>query len=523
MAAWASRRGPLGYYPASGSTMPFSPDKIKAWLRIASVPAAGGARAAPEREKTMHHDQLLTASLRDMPRGAAVARIMAAALEAVDPAAAVRRYLRRDGQHLLVGERAYDLGDYKRVFLVGAGKAGAPMARAAAEVLGQRLAGGVVVVKEGHAGIENAELRIEKNEHDSSFSILNSQFSILEAGHPIPDQRGVDGARRMAELLAQTTERDLVIALISGGGSALLTLPVAGIALADMQALTAALLACGANINEINTLRKHLDQLKGGGLARKAHPADLVTLILSDVVGNPLDVIASGPTVPDPTTFADAYAILERYDVVGRIPEPILAHLRGGLAGAVDETLKPGDPRFARVQNMVVGSSSQAADAALAAARAEGFNTLLLTTYLQGEAREAGRMLAAILRELAATGQPIPRPACIVAGGETTVTLRGKGQGGRNQELALAAVNDLAALPGIALVALATDGGDGPTDAAGAVSTGATLDRARALGLDPAAYLARNDAYPFFAALGDLLQPGPTQTNVNDLAFLFGF
>jgi hydroxypyruvate reductase len=227
--------------------------------------------------------------------------------------------------------------------------------------------------------------------------------------------------------------------------------------------------------------------------------------------------------VPDPSTFADAYAILERYDIVEQVPEPILARLRDGMAGAVDETLKPGDRRFDRVQNVVVGSSSQAGEAALATARAEGFNTLLLTTYLQGEAREVGRMLAAIARELAATGQPIPRPACVVAGGETTVTLRGKGQGGRNQELALAAAADMAGLANIALVALATDGGDGPTDAAGAVATGTTIERARELGLDPAAYLARNDAYPFFAALGDLLKPGPTQTNVNDLAFLFAF
>jgi hydroxypyruvate reductase len=471
----------------------------------------------------MRPDQLVTDSLRAIPQGAAVARILAAALDAVEPGAAVRRYLRRDGPRLSIGERAYDLAEYDRVFLVGAGKAGAPMARAAAEILGDQLAGGVIVVKEGHAGIEKAGLRIEKSDRDSPFSILNSQFSILEAGHPLPDQRGVDGARRIAELLAQTTERDLVIALISGGGSALLTLPAPGVTLADMQALTGALLACGASINEINTLRKHLDQLKGGGLARIAYPAALATLVLSDVVGDPLDVIASGPTVPDPTTFADAYAILERYAIVGQVPEPILARLRCGMAGEVDETLKHGDPRLDTVQNLIIGSGSQAADAARAAARAEGFNTLLLTTFLQGEAREVGRVLAAIARELAATGQPIPQPACVVAGGETTVTLRGGGKGGRNQELALAAAADLAGLADVALVALATDGGDGPTDAAGAVVTGATIERAHALGLDPAAYLARNDAYAFFAALGDLLQPGPTQTNVNDLAFVFAF
>ena len=262
---------------------------------------------------------------------------------------------------------------------------------------------------------------------------------------------------------------------------------------------------------------------RSGGLARLAHPASVITLILSDVVGNPLDVIGSGPTVPDTSSFADAYAVLERYGVVADAPAPIVDRLRLGIAGQIAETLKPGDPRFARVHNLIVGSNRQAAEAALAAARTAGFNTLLLTTFLQAEAREAGRMLAAVARELADSDHPLSRPACIIAGGETTVTLRGTGRGGRNQELALAAVADLAGLPDLALVALATDGGDGPTDAAGAVVTGATLDRARALGLNPAAYLARNDAYSFFDALGDLLKPGPTETNVNDLAFVFAF
>jgi hydroxypyruvate reductase len=455
----------------------------------------------------MNPDLFLTTSLRAGPRGAAVARILAAALDAVDPAAAVQRYLRREGMLLYAGQRTYDLSSYERVLVAGTGKAGVPMGRAAAEILGDRLAGGVLVVKEGHLG---AQSEIPK-------------LRFVEAGHPLPDERGVAGARQAAELLEQATERDLVIALISGGGSALMTLPAAGISLADMQALTNILLRCGADINEINTLRKHLDQVKGGGLARLAYPASLLTLVLSDVVGSPLDVIASGPTVPDSSSFSAAYAVLERYDVMAEVPAPIVARLRAGMAGEIAETPKPGDARFANVQNLIVGSNPQAAAAALAAARAEGFNTLLLTTFLQAEAREAGRVLAAVARELAATAQPLPRPACLVAGGETTVTLRGAGAGGRNQELALATVADIAGLVDVAVVALATDGGDGPTDAAGAVATGTTLERARQLGLDPATHLARNDAYPFFAALGDLLQPGPTQTNVNDLLFVFAF
>jgi glycerate 2-kinase len=473
-------------------------------------------------EAPMNPDLLLTDCLRALPGGAAVTRILAAALGAVDPAAAVRRHLRRDGDVLRAGDQAYDLSSYERVFVVGTGKAGAPMARAAAELLGDRLAGGVVVVKgygEGARGRGGEEATLS---HPFTPSPPHS-LTLVEAGHPIPDERGVAGARQIAQLLEQATERDLVIALISGGGSALLTLPAERISLAELQALTGVLLRCGANINEINTLRKHLDQVKGGGLARLAHPATMITLILSDVVGSPLDVIGSGPTVADTSSFGDAYAVLERYGVVHDAPAPVVDRLRRGMAGQIAETPKPGDPRFARVHNLIVGDNRQAAEAALATARAEGFNTLLLTTYLQAEAREAGRMLAAIARELAASGHPLPRPACIVAGGETTVTLRGSGRGGRNQELALAAVADLAGLPSLALIALASDGGDGPTDAAGAVVTDTTLDRARALGHDPAAHLARNDAYSFFDALGDLLKPGPTETNVNDLAFVFAF
>jgi hydroxypyruvate reductase len=285
--------------------------------------------------------------------------------------------------------------------------------------------------------------------------------------------------------------------------------------------MTTALLASGAAIQEINTLRKHLETLKGGGLARQARPARIVTLVLSDVVGDPLDVIASGATVPDPSTYRQAWHILERYDLLERVPSAVVTHLQQGLEGLVPETPKPGDPLFASVQNVIVGSNRLAAEAAVAQARQEGFNTLLLTTSLQGEARHVGRVLAGIGRELVASGQPAPRPACIVAGGETTVTLCGNGKGGRNQELALAAVLDLAGLESVLLVSLATDGGDGPTDAAGAVVTGATLDQAYEKGLDPSAYLKNNDAYHFFQALGDLIKTGPTMTNVNDLTIVF--
>ena len=456
----------------------------------------------------MHHTRLRTSSLRASARGAAIAQIMAAALAAVEPAAAVSRHLRRDGDTLYAGERTIDLHTIERVFLVGAGKAGAPMAHAAAAILGDRLTAGLVIVKEGHL---------------AEFAPTFQRVKLVEAGHPIPDERGIAAAAQIAAMLHGLTPRDLVIALISGGGSALLTLPAPGVSLTDLQTLTGALLACGASIGAINTLRKHLDMLKGGGLARLAHPAALITLILSDVVGNPLASIASGPTVADPSTFADALAVLARHQLMSSAPPAIVAHLRQGCAGALPETLKAGDVRLAGVSNVLVGDNRQAATAALTAARALGFHALLLTTALEGEARDAGRFLAAMLREVDASGNPLPRPACLIIGGETTVTLRGAGHGGRNQELALAAAPLLAGLPDVALVALATDGGDGPTDAAGAVVTGATAERARALGLDLAAHLARNDAYPCFAALDDLLRPGPTGTNVNDLTFLFAW
>lgn len=456
----------------------------------------------------MNRFNLSTHSIQAAVHRGRIERILAATLAAVDPQEAVARHLQRDGEQLRAGGRAYALERFRRILVVGAGKAGAPMAQAAVQILGERLDGGLVITKQGHAGgVEQV-----------------GPVQLAEARHPLPDERGVQATRRLIELVSETTPDDLVICLISGGGSALLLSPVPGVSLADLQSLTAALLACGANINEINSLRKHLDQVKGGGLARLAAPAQLVTLILSDVVGDPLDVIASGPTVPDPTSFAEAYGVLERYAILEQVPPAVRAHLERGRRGELPDTPKQGDALFDQVQHVVVGSNLLAAQAALAQAQAEGLNTLLLTTYLQGEARQAGRMLAAIGRELEASGNPLRRPACVIAGGETTVTLAGKGGlGGRNQELALGAVQELAGLPDVTLVALATDGGDGPTDAAGAVATGATLERARQAGLGPADFLARNDAYHFFEALGDLLKPGPTQTNVNDLAFLFAF
>jgi len=440
-------------------------------------------------------------------QGGRLARVVQAALQAADPAAAVRRYLRRQGNHLIIEDQVFDLGIHRQVTLTGAGKAGAPMASAAARILGERLNGGLVIVKEGHRNLPGVE--------------LPPGVEILEASHPLPDERGVRATRRLITRLEACQEGDLVICLLSGGGSALLTAPAPGISLDDLRQVTSLLLACGATIQEINTLRKHLDRVKGGGLARLAWPAPLVCLILSDVVGSPLDVIASGPCVPDTTTYADAYRVLESYHLLARTPPSILDFLQRGSQGEISDTPKPGDPIFDGVRNVIIGSNQGAAEAALKEAQQAGFNALLLTTSLEGEASQAGRQMAEILRRAATTGDPVGRPACLIAGGETTVTLGGVGLGGRNQEMALGAVDGLAGLPDVAFLTLATDGGDGPTDAAGALITGDTLERARQLGMTPSDYLARNDSYPFFASLGDLLITGPTGTNVNDLAFLF--
>jgi hydroxypyruvate reductase len=343
---------------------------------------------------------------------------------------------------------------------------------------------------------------------------------VFEASHPIPDEKGILATSRLIELISDSQPDDLIIFLVSGGGSALLVSPVRGISLGDIQELTSLLLSSGATIYDINALRKHLSKVKGGGLARFAAPAQVATLILSDVVGDPLDVIASGPTVPDSTTYEDAWEVLEKYDIVGITPSEITDHLKRGLSGELPETPKPGDPIFERVQNVVIGSNMLACQSAVRQATEEGFNSLILTTWLEGEASQAGGFLAAVLQQIASSGHPVPRPACIVVGGETTVTIQGGGLGGRNQEIALSAVSELESLQDVALITLATDGGDGPTDAAGAVATGNTLQRARSMGLDPEDYLNRNDSYHFFDQLDDLIRTGPTLTNVNDIAIL---
>ncbi len=424
--------------------------------------------------------------------------IFAAGVAAADPGRCVHQALAVAGGELRCGPLHFPLNAISSLRLVGAGKAAAAMAAAAESILGDRIDCGAINTKYGHA-------------------LPLARVKTFEAGHPVPDQAGVAGTHRQLALLAGLAPDALVLGLFSGGGSALLPAPAEGLTLAEKQETTRLLLACGATIDEINALRKHLSAIKGGLLARAAAPARIVALMLSDVIGDPLDTIASGPTHPDATTFGDCLAIVDRYDLRHQLPSSVLQHLEAGTRGKRPETPKPGDPCFACAESLVIGNSRLAIDAAAHKARALGYEVLVLTSRLQGEARQAAAALVAIAQEIAEADRPIARPACLIAGGETTVTLRNDGKGGRNQELALAAALQLNGWPAITLLSGGTDGTDGPTDAAGALADGQTLSRARAEGLNARAFLDRHDSYPFFAALDDLVITGPTGTNVMDL------
>jgi hydroxypyruvate reductase len=427
--------------------------------------------------------------------------IFESGIKAVDPYEAIKRHVHVDGGHAHVDNHHYKLSDFKHIYVIGAGKASASMALAFEEILRDTLDGGLVIVKYGHGE-------------------LLKKIDIIEAGHPVPDESGFQGARALAEMARGFGEKDLVFCLISGGGSALLPLPVPGVGLQEKQETTKLLLQCGATIHEINTIRKHLSQIKGGGLAKIAYPATLVSLILSDVIGNNLDVIASGTTVADSSTFDDCKNIIERYNLLFSLPEAVRTHLQEGISGKLDETPKPGDPIFKKTKNIIVGSNIRCLEAAEKKTQEIGFNTLILSSFIEGETRDVARIHGAILKEIIHSGRPITPPACIISGGETTVTIRGKGKGGRNQEFVLACGIEIAGWEGAAVFSAGTDGTDGPTDAAGAYADWKMVARAQALGLDPRRYLENNDAYHFFEKLGDLIITGPTNTNVMDISLL---
>ena len=419
-----------------------------------------------------------------------------AAIAAANPASAVRRAIKPTKHMLQIGPWSRGWWEIERVFVVGAGKAAATMCQAAETALGDDLTGGVAITKRGH-------------------SLPLERIRLHEAGHPIPDEDSAAATRDLLLSVADLGANDIVIVLISGGGSALMAAPAEGISLADKQDVNARLIGCGATINEVNCVRKHLSAVKGGRLAEACAPADVISLILSDVIDDPLDVIASGPTSPDPTTFSDAVAVLAKYSLTDAVPEAVTRRLRAGAAGKIAETPKPGARAFDRVTNHLVGTNAVALSAAASVASSAGYEARVMTSSLRGEAREVARVISSLVEGIPAGS----RPVALVFGGEPTVTLGDSpGRGGRNQELALAAAIELEGRDDVVIMSIGTDGTDGPTDAAGAIVDGQTCARAAERGgTAPREALALHDAYPLLEATGDLVKTGPTGTNVMDV------
>lgn len=430
--------------------------------------------------------------------------IFGAALRAADASEAVRRHLVRDGKALIADRRRHSLGDGRRVYLVAVGKAAGAMAAAVEEVL----AGGA---SDGAAGLAEG-LIVTKYGHAEGY---RGACAVVEAGHPVPDAASVRAGEAVVSLLGRVREEDLLVVAVSGGASALLCAPVEGISLEDKQRTTDLLLRAGADIGELNCVRKHLSRLKGGRLVARANGASVLGLVLSDAVGDAFDVIGSGLTAPDPSTFAQAVEVLLRRGIAGQVSAAVLTYLERGAAGDLPETPKAGGEVFARTTNVLVGSSRQALAAAAMEAERLGYQAVVVSSTVQGEASEVARAHAALVRE--AAREVGDRRVCLLSGGETTVTVRGAGKGGRNQEFALALAMALDGEAEVACLSAGTDGTDGPTDAAGAMITGETVRRAQAMGLDAAEYLERNDSYAFFERLGDLVKTGPTGTNVMDV------
>jgi len=426
-------------------------------------------------------------------------RAVEAAIRDVTPRNSLKRNIRRRGSKLVVANRRVDLKRFERILVLGAGKASIGMAEYIEEVLGDFISEGAIV-----APRELAEkARLEKLE-------------VLPSTHPIPSELGVKAASRILEYAEAVGEKTLTLFLLSGGASALLPMPADPVTLQDKVEVTKLLLASGANIDEVNAVRKHISGIKGGLLGRRLSKGLVISLIISDVVGDKLETIGSGPTAPDPTTFKDAYEVLNKYGLWDKIPESVRHRIRLGLDGRVEETPKPGDPIFKRITNLIVASVGDACKAAEKYLRSKGYRSMTLTRFMEGEAREIGVFAAGLLRQLSERRGK----HAIVMGGETTVTVKGKGTGGRNQELALSASIKLRGLKNCCLVSVGTDGVDGPTDAAGAIVDGETYQDALRLGLNPAEFLAENDSNTFFKRVGGLITTGYTGTNVGDVVLL---
>lgn len=435
-----------------------------------------------------------------------VSRILAGSISAVNPYQVVLNSISTTENSIMIADKKFDLNDMEQIILVSIGKAAGYMAQAACYALNGKITKGIVVDKQ-IKGIRTYE--------------LPEKILLFHANHPVPGKQSVKAGTAVLEVLKDCADRDMVLFLISGGASSLCVSPQEGISLLDIQIMSEKLLECGATINEINAIRKHLDAIKGGGLAKAAFPAEIVTLVLSDVIGNSLDTIGSGPTVADPTTFNDVRNILDKYNLWDQLPGAILATLKNGLEKKIPETLKPGDQAFDKSHIKIIGSVERAVNAGCNIAQNEGFHTSMLTTNLQGEAFTVGQCIGCIAREMHTGRGELKKPACVIAGGETTVTVRGNGLGGRNLEVALGAVAEIKGLQNVIIITLATDGEDGPTDAAGAVVKGSTYQQALDLGLNIEMSHENNDSYHFFKSLDALVKIGSTGTNVNDISYVF--
>ena len=430
-------------------------------------------------------------------------RAVKAAIRATDPESLVRQKLSLRGSRLIAGSTSIDLSRFDRTLVVGGGKASLGMVLAVERVLGGRITEGVVTIPD-YLPVNVSPRRV----------VLKT------ANHPLPSKKGVAAVKRMLKMVGKPGPHDLVICLLSGGAPALLPLPAPGLALTDKQALIQLLLASGASISEVNIVRRHLSGVKGGRLAEKLYPATILTLILSDVVGDRLEDVGSGPTAPDPSTYADAQRVLEKYRLWNGASETVREAVRVGAAGRARETPKPGSEIFRRVHNLMVGSNREACNAAASALRARSYRTIVLTREMSGEARQMGWVFSSIFRGLDQGQFSLKRPLALVAAGETTVAVKGRGKGGRNQELVLAAAPGLQGLTRVLVVSVATDGVDGPTSAAGAWADETTMGRATEKGLGPESFLERNDSHSFFRRLNDLVVTGPTGTNVGDLSIV---
>ena len=434
--------------------------------------------------------------------------ILETALEAVDPYLCTLKFIKRNQSRLEIGQKDLPLDEIENIYVIGTGKAVLPMTKAACDALGSLIKGGVIIGK-------HADRQI--------MSQLPASIKIYFGDHPIPSEKSLESAKKLADFSTQMTKNDLVICLISGGGSSLMTLPVEPISLENMQAVTRQLLFSGATINEVNAVRKHLDMIKGGGLAKMVWPAKLVTLILSDVIGDSLDAIASGPTVADPSTFSDVMQIIDSYQIEKNIPENVMGIIKDGMDDLVPETVKEGDKCLLDAHTFIIGSLKLSIDAASQRAKQAGIRAHVYNSEITGEAREIGAQLASKFLQMAEDKNLEKKPMLLIAGGETTVTVKGSGKGGRNQETALSAALQIKGCQNCLFVSLATDGEDGPTDAAGAAVNGWTIAEGSSLGMKAEDYLAKNDAYNYLNRVGSLIKIGPTGTNVNDLVFAFAF